>query len=100
MATALHIPSRYIDNECDNTWFRGPEDPRLYWSDANTPMMTFGMPSTIKGFCRGMWLAKDLRAIWPELNSIMMNARSVSPYRAVDQEGEIVELTFDETQGV
>jgi hypothetical protein len=78
---------------------RGPEDPRLYWTDQNTPLLTLGFPST-SGMCRGIALIQDVRSVWPELTSVLASSALTSPFRAGYDGPEMVELTKDEPRFV
>ena len=97
--STLLIPTRSAYGCYGSAFNRGPEDPRLQWSAARTPMLTFGFPS-MSGACRGIGLVHDLRSVWPDLASTMAGALGSRPYVAGDFGDEIVELTRDKANFV
>ncbi|KAL7418725.1 hypothetical protein Q5752_006408 [Cryptotrichosporon argae] len=49
----------------------GPEDARLFWTDAGTPGMTFGRVSLSPRTCRSVAFVADLRNVFPELIDVL-----------------------------
>lgn len=75
----------------------GPEDPRLYFTDAGRPAMSFSMNAS-GARCRSVGWVGDLRSVWEELRGAMegVPAALAVPWRKDDEkEFRVQELMYD-----
>ncbi|WVQ66252.1 uncharacterized protein L199_004431 [Kwoniella botswanensis] len=81
----------------------GAEDPRLFWTDAGTPALTYARSALDNDRCRSVGLVNDLRSIFPELDaSLATGVEGVSPYDGYKEpgQGSDRELYRSDKQGV
>ncbi|WWC73890.1 uncharacterized protein I206_107862 [Kwoniella pini CBS 10737] len=67
----------------------GAEDPRLFWTDAGTPGLTYGSAALDNDRCRSVGFVHDMRSIFPELNNALRTGvEGVRPYNGHRDPGE------------
>ncbi|WVF67412.1 hypothetical protein IAT40_002168 [Kwoniella sp. CBS 6097] len=81
----------------------GAEDPRLFWTDAGTPALTFARSADAIDLCRSVGLVSDLRELFPDLaEALKTGAEGVKAYDGYKGPGEGTnrEMVRKEEQGV
>ncbi|WVW87136.1 hypothetical protein I302_109193 [Kwoniella bestiolae CBS 10118] len=67
----------------------GAEDPRLFWTDAGTPALTYARSAMDNDRCRSVGFVNDLRAIFPDLDdALYTGVEGVSPYDGYREPGQ------------
>ncbi|KAK8864628.1 hypothetical protein IAR55_001878 [Kwoniella newhampshirensis] len=79
----------------------GAEDPRLFWTDAGTPALTFARYSDDLDTCRSVGYVADLRDMYAPLGEALSPGEGVKEYdsRRVPGAGNNVEFIMRENQG-
>ncbi|WWC92605.1 uncharacterized protein L201_007564 [Kwoniella dendrophila CBS 6074] len=71
----------------------GAEDPRLFWTDAGTPALTYARAALDKDKCRSIGFVEDLRSIFPDLHdALKTGVEGVVPYDGYKRPGQGVDL--------
>ncbi|OCF44576.1 hypothetical protein I317_01649 [Kwoniella heveanensis CBS 569] len=81
----------------------GAEDPRLFWTDAGTPALTFARSADAIDLCRSVGLVTDLRELFPDLaEALRTGVEGVKAYDGYKEPGEGTnrEMVRKEDQGV
>ncbi|WRT69889.1 uncharacterized protein IL334_006880 [Kwoniella shivajii] len=67
----------------------GAEDPRLFWTDAGTPALTYARSALDLDRCRSVGFVQDLRTIFPELDTALRTGvEGVAPYDGYREPGQ------------
>ncbi|KZO90829.1 hypothetical protein CALVIDRAFT_542298 [Calocera viscosa TUFC12733] len=88
----LPLPSKPSPNCKKSSHVFGAEDPRIWWSDANVPMLSFSQIASDPSLCRAIAWIPDLRVIWPGLDRVLEPSRLVPPQLPASYKDGVVQV--------
>ncbi|KZO90833.1 hypothetical protein CALVIDRAFT_568711 [Calocera viscosa TUFC12733] len=88
----LPLPSKPTTNCKGSSHVFGAEDPRIWWSDANVPMLSYTQIATDPSLCRAIAWIPDLRAVWPKLDRVLKRSLLVPPQLPTSNKDGAVQL--------